>query len=208
MKSQVPQSTLNHLDQKPKAVLTAQRIRVQPLSDKICRTKINPRHHQPSAEYAPALFHFIWIGGPIPPEYLHDLQRITKVAKKSGFQVNFWVDSLLNYHQTSVAYDIDIPDLQIKSIDELIEGMKQDPFHGEDLNFSRFLSYVNREMIGYKNLASASDWLRYEILRQFGGYYFDTDLKFILDEHSLFIPDELPLGIKLRTDLKILYDVV
>lgn len=147
---------------------------------------------------APAIIHFIWIGGKIPAPYILTIKKLAAVAKRSGFTINLWVDDPLNYHKTAVQEDVTIANLHIRLIHELLENMQQDPLYQEQDYLKRFLSYINREMTGYKNLASASDFLRYEILRQFGGYYFDCDLEFILEDSSVLIPDELPLGIKVK----------
>lgn len=192
-------------DPSTQRILPAKRsTQIKPLPQTLARTKIKVPKYQSNDLVAPAIFHFIWVGGPIPAHYLSSLKKITEVAKKSGFEVNLWVDSPLNYHRTAVTAEIDAPNLKLRDINELLEKMKEAPIYTKNNNFVRFISYVNREMIGHKNLASVSDLIRYEILRQFGGYYFDTDLEFVLDEHSRFIPDELPLGIKLRTNLEII----
>lgn len=177
-----------------------------PLPKKVSlpRIKIKVPKYQSTENTAPPIFHFVWVGGPIPENYLKSLKKICDVAERSGFEVNLWVDNIANYHKASVAHEINIPNLKIREVDGLIEGMKNDPLYNEDNNFIRFLTDVNREMIGYKNLAAASDFLRNEILRQFGGYYFDTDLEFVLNENSRFVPDNLPLGIKLRTNLHLI----
>ncbi len=140
----------------------------------------------------PQKIHFIWVGGSIPPQYLRTIQKVTEVAKRDGYEVNLWVDDPKNYHKTAAKEDINVPDLKIREIkNELFQPMKNDPFYkGTDPNFPQpkdtapgeraklFQKCVERELIGFKNLAAAADFLRYEILRKEGGWYFDTDTYF------------------------------
>lgn len=151
----------------------------------------------------PSKIHFIWVGGAIPEKYLKKLQQIAKTAELSGFEINLWVDNEMNYIKTSVNSGIDIPNLNLRNVNELKSQMREDPFYQEDDRFIKFWEYVGRERVGFKNLAAAADLLRFEIIRQHGGYYFDTDIDFILDEKSRFIADEIPLGIKAHIDVGI-----
>lgn len=147
----------------------------------------------------PKKIHFIWVGGAIPEKYLRSIQKLADIAKRSGFEINLWVDNEMNYQKTSTQANIQIPNLRIRMIDELQEKMRADPFYqgdeGED-RLKQFNYCVRREMVGFKNLAAASDFLRYEILRQEGGYYFDTDTEFKVDSSSRLTPDRPVLGIK------------
>ncbi|KTD70740.1 glycosyltransferase [Legionella steelei] len=158
----------------------------------------------------PSIIHFIWIGGTLPEKYLLDsLIKLGLLAKKHGFKVYLWVDDSRNFSKaiSRLAYEKYQFDLQItpnnlgielKDIRSLIEEMQTDPFYQNDNRFKDFLSYVNREMIGFKNLASAADFLRYEILRVKGGYYFDLDTVFLKFKNLELIPEPLPYGIKLH----------
>ena len=120
--------------------------------------------------------------------------------------------------------------LQIKELEELKHEMKNNDFFSQkndpdkikdDINkgaftrsqdrYSDFWQCVDREMIGAKNLAAASDLLRYALLYLKGGYYFDTDTKFdffkiirdqnrkwliqslLLDEKYKLYADQFPL---------------
>lgn len=147
----------------------------------------------------PKKIHFIWVGGPVPEKYLRSIQKLADIAKRSGFEINLWVDNEMNYQKTSTQANIQIPNLRIRMIDELQEKMSADPFYqGEEgeVRLRQFNYCVRREMVGFKNLAAASDFLRYEILRQEGGYYFDTDTEFKVDSSSRLTPDCPVLGIK------------
>jgi len=145
----------------------------------------------------PAKIHFVWVGGPIPEKYLHSIRRLAIAAAKSGIEVNLWTNSQANYEKTAEKLDLPMPDnFRIRDIQELKEGMGKDELYQSDERFERFWNYVNREMVGLKNLAAASDILRYEILRQEGGYYFDTDTEFELDEKSVLTIDPLEHGFK------------
>ncbi|HHT9951436.1 TPA: TcdA/TcdB catalytic glycosyltransferase domain-containing protein [Legionella pneumophila] len=148
----------------------------------------------------PSKIHFVWVGGPIRAQYLRTIMDVAAVALKSGFEVNLWVDNEMNYIKTSTQEGIDIPNLRIRNIHELEEGMRNDPFYEGD-RYKKFWEYANRERVGFRNLAAAADFFRFEILRQEGGYYFDTDIVFYLDENSQFVADEVAFGIKAHVDL-------
>ena len=165
----------------------------------------------------PQEIHFVWIGGPIPEKYLLSIQELAQIAKKSGFKVTIWVDDEKNYYKSlenmrQKKYSkLDYLDLnrakkieqeeknsgiQVRKINELLDNMTTHPFYQKDNRLRDFIYIIGREAIGLKNEAALVDLLRCEILRQFGGYYFDTDTKFILDSKSLLIADDAPLGIK------------
>lgn len=132
------------------------------------------------------------VGGPIFPEYLKSLQGVAEAAKRSGYEINLWVYHEKDYYHTAAKEEITIPNLRLRKIkEELLIPMRSDAFYlGKDPSFplekdeiqgeraKLFQQCVEREMVGYKNLAAASDFLRYEILRAEGGYYFDTDTYF------------------------------
>jgi len=54
--------------------------------------------------------------------------------------------------------------------------METDPFFKQDDRIKKLQNFINREMVGFKNLAAAADFLRYIILLFEGGYYLDTDV--------------------------------
>lgn len=60
---------------------------------------------------------------------------------------------------------------------------------------NNFVTNIDSDLIGFCNKAVMSDWLRYEILYQEGGYYFDTDTGFFINDTSILIPDNPALGI-------------
>ncbi len=113
----------------------------------------------------PSKIHFVWVGGPIRAQYLRTIMDVAAVALKSGFEVNLWVDNEMNYIKTSTQEGIDIPNLRIRNIHELEEGMRNDPFYEGD-RYKKFWEYANRERVGFRNLAAAADFFRFEILRQ------------------------------------------
>lgn len=100
----------------------------------------------------------------------------------------------MNYHKTSIAEEIIIPELKLRNINELTGKMENDSFYKNNNKFRRFMTLLWQELIGFHNRAAAADLLRYEILRQEGGYYFDTDTIFILTGEEKLEPDVLPLG--------------
>ncbi|WP_028387829.1 TcdA/TcdB catalytic glycosyltransferase domain-containing protein [Legionella fairfieldensis] len=140
----------------------------------------------------PKTLHVVWVGGPIYPEYLKSLQRVVEAAKRGGYQVNLWLDDEKNYFKTAVKEQLHIPNLRLRDIkNELLAPLSKDPFYqGQDSGFplkpeekpgdraKLFQHNIERELIGFKNFAAASDLIRYEILRKEGGWYFDTDTYF------------------------------
>ncbi len=156
-------------------------------------------------ELPPKKIHFIWVGGPIPPNYLRSIQNLAKVAKRSGFEINLWLDNKLNYTKTSSRYDINVPNLRLRNINELKARMETDRFYSDTPSkANRYWSYIDREMVGFNNLSAVSDLLRIEILRQEGGIYFDTDIKFKLKPDSMLKVDNLPFGIKIHGEFELI----
>jgi len=145
----------------------------------------------------PPKIHFVWVGGPVPEKYLHSIRRLAIAAAKSGIEVNLWTNKQTNFEKTAEKLDLPMPDnFRVRDTQELQNGMRGDELYQSDERFERFWNYVSREMVGLKNLAAASDILRYEILRQEGGYYFDSDTEFELDEKSVLTIDPLEHGFK------------
>jgi len=151
----------------------------------------------------PKKIHFIWLGGPIPEKYLREIMKLSAVAYRSKFEVILWVDHQINYHKTlnnihagGEIFNIRIPGLYTKNIYQLYHKMKKELFYMENNQLNNFWKCVERELIGFKNLAAASDFLRYEILRQEGGYYFDTDTQFNITSKTKLIADCPHFGIK------------
>lgn len=153
----------------------------------------------------PADIHFIWVGGPIRPKYLENIAKVARVAERSGFNINLWVDDDMNYIKTSAKENIVIPNLRLRNINELAPIMRETSFYQKEDRFKKYWEYLNRELVGFKNFATAADLLRFEILRQEGGYYFDTDIEFKLDETLdntiRFVADEVPYGIKAHVEI-------
>ncbi|OGT52483.1 MAG: hypothetical protein A3E84_03130 [Gammaproteobacteria bacterium RIFCSPHIGHO2_12_FULL_42_13] len=145
------------------------------------------------------------MGGPIPERYLLEIKKLAEVAKRSGFEINLWVDNeRRNYVQPLVLAELSIPHLQIRNISELYENMDHEAFYQGDEGRRRKIKLqtnIGREMEGFKNLAAASDLLRLEILRQFGGYYFDTDTRFYVTPTSIMVPDHAAAGFVIHAGL-------
>jgi hypothetical protein len=148
----------------------------------------------------PNKIHFIWLGGPIPPVYLRSIALLAKAAKKSRFEITLWVNKQSNYVKTSVNEEINIPNLKIRNIHELDEKMINDEFY-QDNKRKKFWEFIEREMVGFRNLSAASDFLRFEILRQEGGYYYDTDIIFNIDHTSSLKADYASYGVKTHMDI-------
>ena len=161
----------------------------------------------------PKRIHFIWVGSSVPDKYLiHTIIKMSLLAKRSQFEFNLWVDNDRNFtHAFSNlkinGFQFDIMakpadlGIRLRPIQSLISSMKQDRFYQKNNHLKAFCHDVSREMVGFKNLAAAADFLRYEILRQEGGFYFDTDTIFNYDPRSLLKSENLPLGIKINATL-------
>lgn len=146
--------------------------------------------------FTPKIINFVWIGSNIPPKYLFEIQKLAAAGKRDGFEVNLWVDNKDKYMKNHLMGNRFNSNLNLIDINELRIQMATDPFYQENNRLARFISCVEREAIGFYNYAAVSDLIRYEILRQKGGYYFDTDIEFFLEDKRL-IPDTLPKGIKI-----------
>lgn len=145
----------------------------------------------------PKKIHFIWVGGPIPGGYLTNILKLTNMVVKNGFEVNIWVDDEKNIsHPKEKSSHVilegqvpKIPGLKIRNINELHTKIKNDPFFKENDRYKALASYINKDMVGFKNLAAVSDLLRYVILYLEGGCYTDTDVKFIKIKQPEFIKE-------------------
>lgn len=174
---------------------------------------------------APEKIHFIWTGDKVmSSEDIASLLKVAEVAKKSNFEFNFWVDdektfykALNNYRKQHGAKEQDllgskniheVLGIKLRKPNELLEKMASDKFYQQDNRLRDFKYNTAREMIGLKNYAAASDFLRYETLRQEGGYYLDTDTVFKITSDSRFIAEDLPLGIKANIRFNRHFDLV
>lgn len=172
----------------------------------------NTRQSLESKQEIPKNIHFIWIGGELPEKYFRELQQLAMVANENGFKVNFWVDNTKNITKTIERIFKDTIFLpknnklfgfKIRNINEIIDRLKNstDLFTTKQ-QYLKFVEYIYRETIGNKNLAAASDLLRYAILYFEGGYYSDTDNQFSLKKMgSLFSKKGMP---KLSTETRFL----
>ncbi|HEV8052220.1 MAG TPA: TcdA/TcdB catalytic glycosyltransferase domain-containing protein [Parachlamydiaceae bacterium] len=128
--------------------------------------------------------HFIWMGSNIPPQYLSHIKECAAKAlsdKDRGytFTVNLWVDSVNNYWNTAIKEDniIHAKRFKIRHLSELNKSIKEN-YSGSTKIAQKIVSYTRRELSGFNNFAAASDILRYLILQERDGFYFDTDLSF------------------------------
>ncbi|GEM_PF-4961545 len=158
-----------------------------------------------SLPHLPKKLHFIWTGEPIPAEYLRVIRNLSECADASGFELNIWGNDVKNIEKAierevrkTKAVDVDMPfkfsNIKIHHFNELIPNMELDPFYHQDNRLREFAKNINREMVGFKNLGNLSDFLRLEILRQEGGYYFDCDTEFFTTD-AVLTSDTPPLGI-------------
>jgi hypothetical protein len=143
----------------------------------------------------PEKMHFIWLGGKLPEKYLTSIMGVARVAKKDGFSLSLWMDdsAIAHLEKTLINSDLTRKNLEsigirIQNIDTLKPAMLKDDFYMKDKEYlssaptknkvNFFWHCVDKERVGSHNFAAASDLLRLEILRQEGGYYFDTDTLF------------------------------
>lgn len=180
----------------------------------------------------PSELHFIWLGCTLPKNYLITLLNVLAIARRSGFKLNLWVDHPSNYYHSVNRFmpnlDLSIQNtfIQIKHLNELKLDMKSNKFFLKKNDrtkikkdrkagaftrssdrFSDFWECVDREMLGAKNLAAASDLLRYAILYLKGGYYFDTDTKFKFDKKNNHKFESEPLLLDFKTNIRCSYSV-
>lgn len=135
----------------------------------------------------PKKIHFVWVSKPIPKEYLLSILNLAHLAKKSGFELNLWMDKDSDIYKTSANEDVSIPQglINIRKIKTLLMNARNDPFYTtpeiQKLGGEKQLeSYLGREAVGNANPAARKDLLAPEILRQEGGYFFDTDTIFLI----------------------------
>jgi len=161
--------------------------------------------------HIPQTLHFIWIGPhKIPEDFLVNLSMISSLAKNSHFETYLWTDSeSKNLLNLSVLTSNSL-NQQKQAEESEAEGPLFDRYEATKLdsdtrdtllghlnsvkirNVAELLPHANprlwhtikREMVGQANYSAASDLLRYEILRQEGGYYFDLDLQPIITQNS------------------------
>lgn len=109
----------------------------------------------------PKIIHFIWAGGKKPlPE--RDIKVIQEWQDKNpDFQIWLWIDKATTSSQVFKNYKQECPWITLKDITE--EKMVDE-----------FIRYEIDRLI--PNYGASSDLLRYKILYQFGGAYFDTDV--------------------------------
>lgn len=70
---------------------------------------------------------YIWLGGPIPAEYLRNIMHMVHLASRPNtidFYVQLWVDRPANIHATSAKANIRIKGLVLRKTHKLAPGMK------------------------------------------------------------------------------------
>jgi hypothetical protein len=158
----------------------------------------------------PKKIHYVWLGGrngSIPVDYLKRMLIAAEIAQKSGFEVILWVNEEKIIYKAFQKLDLSsavlenpkakkIAGIHIKNINELFSQMKEDSFFKENNRYKRLACWINQEMIGFKNLAAASDLLRYIIMILIGGYYTDPDNKLLFKKGQKFEEETLISGIK------------
>ncbi len=140
----------------------------------------------------PKIIHLIWAGGEkfLPTTYINSM--LLWQAKNPAWEINLWVDEsssgtdiLATYPKIfegtakklqlkSSSEKINL--LQIKMVD--IEGVDANITFNNDENWKIANKFVRYELDRIRsNYGTSSDLLRYRLLYQFGGAYFDFDVK-------------------------------
>jgi len=127
------------------------------------------------AEYTiPKMFHYIWVGGKIYPEYLEHIRYFARVCAKSGYAVKIWVDTSSYFENRDDFYDIE--NLTLCHTENILQNLVDDDESGYTIQEKEdFIKSIYFEYLSPPNYAAVSDFLRIEILRQEGGIYLDTD---------------------------------
>lgn len=125
--------------------------------------------------------HFIWMGGKLPAPYLNNIKEcaakaLSDTQRGVNFKLNLWTDKPIHYWKTACTEDSMIYSKKFEIRD--LNDLEQEIQENYPESAKKIVSYVRRELIGFKNYAAASDILRYVILEKEGGYYFDTDILF------------------------------
>ncbi|MEY3182187.1 MAG: hypothetical protein RLZ35_172 [Pseudomonadota bacterium] len=123
----------------------------------------------------PKIFHYIWVGGKLPLEYLNNLQFFSRICQESDYTVNIWVDNSSYFENRDDLGEIN--HLRIRYVDDLLEQFSA-PSNSAftDTEKADFIKILCFEYLAPANYAAISDFLRIEILRQEGGIYIDTDV--------------------------------
>lgn len=157
----------------------------------------------------PRVFNFIALG-PIPTPYLPNILGIAHICAKQNppfravLHVKNQKETLQKLQKEYAHLDLEVKidqktnkfgNLEIKNISLITQKMQQDI--KSDQNPDGFyeakeckllMDLIETDQIGFRNLASVSDVLRYELLRQEGGYYLDWDTHLVkgqLDDTKL-----------------------
>jgi hypothetical protein len=151
----------------------------------------------------PQKIHFIWVGAPIKEYYLVNILKIARLAYKSQFEVNIWVNDEKNITKLLQKFASGIIEnptpkkiagIHIRNINELYPRMEKDPFLQN--KSVEIITSINKEMIGFSNFAAASDILRHIILWLEGGYYLDTDNQLTFNKSDRLEKESTILGLK------------
>ncbi len=131
----------------------------------------------------PDIFHFIWVGSEIPPQYMDNIDGWRRANPDS--EIVIWTDQAeLSDQMGSWCQDADIRVINMYTslTDEAWMGLKD-----------TFLLQMTKTQPNY---GEASDIGRYLLLYNFGGRYFDTDTNSEYMDETLEINSKLPGGVK------------
>ena len=104
---------------------------------------------KPEKEYdVPERLHFIWIGSQLPTKYIKNIETFRTQNKQ--YEIYLWVDD-----------------------NSSLQTLQNQSFHVQKIQTSLL---INREIYDQeKNYGDKSDILRYEVVFQYGGIYYDID---------------------------------
>lgn len=128
----------------------------------------------------PKKLHFIWLG-PKKPPYLTKFMKTFEIYAP-GFEVRLWGDKDItneNFPRTYTTIQ-KVKEYQGKAIKEYTQ--------------QKTMYKTNKNVYSYSKYAQISDLMRYEIVFNEGGYYFDANMFLLKDITKLFNRNETFVG--------------
>ena len=128
----------------------------------------------------PKKLHFIWLG-PKQPSYLKKFMK-TFETHASDFSIRLWGDKDINKTNFPITYPY-IHKIEKYQGDKIKEYTEQ-----------KTMYKTNKKPYTYSKYAQISDLMRYEIIYNEGGYYFDANMFLLKDITKLFNRKETFVG--------------
>lgn len=117
----------------------------------------------------PKILHLIWVGTPLRTTHAHNIVSIG--TKNAEWALYLWVDHQIEEEASEILLDLGrraAGPVNVKKIPELMET-----FRNHDLIQKQLDAFKSQNITS--GLAGASDYMRMEVLFQYGGIYLDTD---------------------------------